>query len=86
MQRTIARLLIDRREKTTWNKLTRKLKSVAPGKNGEIVNRQTDLSVEVFDAFAVPALRFTAIRLECLGKITFVWRQGAAQQLRYRLV
>jgi hypothetical protein len=33
-----------------------------PGKNVEIVNRQTDRLVEVFDAFAVPALRFTAIR------------------------
>jgi hypothetical protein len=34
-----------------------------PGKNVEILNRQTDRLVEVFDAFAVPALRFTAIRL-----------------------
>jgi hypothetical protein len=41
----------------------KKIEIVAPGKNVEIVNRQTDLSVEVFDAFAVPALRFTAIRL-----------------------
>jgi hypothetical protein len=34
-----------------------------PGKNVEIVNRQTDRLVEVFDAIAVPALRFIAIRL-----------------------
>jgi len=33
-----------------------------PGKNVEIVNRQTDGLVEGLDAFAVPALRFTAIR------------------------
>ena len=33
-----------------------------PGKHVEIVNRQTDGLVEGLDAFAVPALRFTAIR------------------------
>ena len=32
------------------------------------MNRQTDRLVEVFDAFAVPALRFTAMRLG--GKLT----------------
>jgi hypothetical protein len=69
MQRTIARLHIDRREKTTWNKLTRKLKSVAPGKNGEIVNRQTDLSVEVFDAFAVLLSKSRRYLADCLEKI-----------------
>jgi hypothetical protein len=53
-------------------------------KNGEIVNRQADRLVEVFADFAVLALGFTAIRLECLEKINFAWRQGAAQQLRYR--
>jgi hypothetical protein len=55
-----------------------------PGKNVEIVNRQTDRLVEACDAFAVPALRFTKIRLGMVKKITFVWRQGTAQQLRYR--
>ena len=50
---------------------------------GRIRDREsTDGFVEVLDVFAVPALRFTAIRLGIVEKITFVWRQGAAQQLR----
>jgi hypothetical protein len=53
-----------------------------PGKNVEIVNRQTDRLVEGFDAFAGPALRFAAIRPGMFGENYFCLVSGAAQQLR----
>ncbi len=36
---------------------------IIPASNLTFVNRRTDLLVEVSDAFAVPALGFTAIQL-----------------------
>ena len=44
----------------------------------------TDGLVEVLDAFAVPALRFTAIRLGMFRENQPCPAPGAAQQLRYR--
>jgi hypothetical protein len=43
----------------------------------------SDRLVEAFDASAVPALGSPRSVMECLEKVAFVRRPGAAQQLRY---